>query len=70
MFMAILVHEIWGEDYDNGDALPGLCLAGPNGDGFRRLLEPGARLVGTFRAGSHFEAMTILRNPRLGALHD
>ena len=53
--MAILIHEVW-EDL-NG--LPGLCLAGPDGDGFRELLDKPARLVRRFKAGSHFEAMTI-----------
>ena len=38
--------------------LPGLVLAGPDGDRFRRLLELGSRLVTRFDAGSHFEAMT------------
>ena len=57
--MAILRHEVW-EDYgDGGEALPGVCLAGPDGDGFRRLLAPTARLVHAFEAGSHHEAMTI-----------
>jgi hypothetical protein len=35
------------------------CLAGPNGDGCRRNLELGARLLTTFEADSHYEAMTI-----------
>jgi hypothetical protein len=35
------------------------------GDGARALLGPGARLVGTFEAGSTFEAMTRY-NERLG----
>lgn len=34
-----------------------LCLAGPHGDDARRMLEPGSRLLCTFSAGSHFEAM-------------
>jgi len=34
------------------------CLAGPRGDGCRRTLAPGARLLATFEAGSHFDAMT------------
>ncbi len=59
--MAKLTHEVWVHVDENGRELPGCCLAGPMGDGFRKLLavEPGARLVTTFEAGSHFEAMTI-----------
>jgi hypothetical protein len=57
--MAILRHEVW-EDYgDGGEVLPGVCLAGPDGDDFRRLLASTARLIHTFEAGSHHEAMTI-----------
>ncbi len=47
------LHEIW-EDEDG----PGCCLAGPAGDGFRGLIGPEARLIHTFWAGSHHEAMT------------
>jgi hypothetical protein len=65
--MARLVHEIWEVTDDHGHVLPGLCLAGPGGDGFRKLLHEGAREDGRgaprrihkFEAGSHFEAMTI-----------
>jgi hypothetical protein len=35
------------------------CLVGPMGDGCRRTLSSNARLLTTFEAGSHFEAMTI-----------
>ena len=53
--MAILKHEVWV----GNDGLPGCCLAGPAGDGARRLFsEDGAKLIWTFEAGSHFEAMT------------
>ena len=55
--MAILKHELWF-DLDNPDGLPTCCLAGPDGDGARRLLGEGAKLMWTFEAGSHFEAMT------------
>jgi hypothetical protein len=57
--MVELMHEIWVEFDDLGQELPGCCLAGPIGDGFRQLLEPGARLIHTFKAGSYYEAMTI-----------
>jgi hypothetical protein len=55
--VAILVHEVWEEVCD-GMALHTCCVAGPRGDGCRRNLEPGARLLTTFEAGSHLEAMT------------
>jgi hypothetical protein len=57
--MAMLVHEVWEDIDDSGNVSPGLCLAGPDGDNFRNLLEKHARLVRSFEAGSHFEAMTI-----------
>jgi hypothetical protein len=57
--MATLLHEMWEEPDGEGGWLEGLCLAGPDGDGFRKLLAPGSRCVRTFEAGSHFEAMTI-----------
>ncbi len=54
--MAISKHEVW----IGPDGLPGCCLAGPAGDGARKLFaEDGpATLVWTFEAGSYFEAMT------------
>jgi hypothetical protein len=55
--MALLIHEVWEQPDGSGQTLPGLCLAGPDGDGFRSLLEQGSRLVTTFEASSHFEAM-------------
>src|SRR5260370_36622639 len=48
-----LVHEVWID----GEGLPGVCLAGPAGDGFRSLLDSAARLVHVFEASSHFGAM-------------
>jgi hypothetical protein len=53
--MARLKHEVWIDT----DGLEMCCLAGPDGDEARGLLEPGAKLLWTFEAGSHFEAMTI-----------
>ena len=35
------------------------CLAGPRGDGARAMSSEGAKLLTTFEAGSHFEAITI-----------
>jgi hypothetical protein len=63
--MASLKHEVWEEPDGEGGWLPDLCLAGPDGDGFRALLRPGARCVRTFTAGSHVEAMTTY-NDMLG----
>jgi len=57
--MADLLHEIWEETDENGQSLPGCCLAGPDGERFRRSLGSGARLIDTFEAGSHYQAMTI-----------
>jgi hypothetical protein len=57
--MAILLHEIWEEPDGQGGWLPSLCIAGRDSDHFRKMLRSGARYVRTFKAGSHFEAMTI-----------
>jgi hypothetical protein len=58
--MAILMHEVWEEaGEDGGWETLGVCLAGHDGDGFRAQLGPNKRLVRTFAAGSHFEALTI-----------
>ncbi|MEO2219655.1 hypothetical protein ABGV49_21590 [Chromobacterium vaccinii] len=56
--MTSLLYEVWEEIDEDGQSLPGLCLAGPDGDGFRALLGPDSRLVTTLYASSHFEAMT------------
>ena len=53
--MATLIHEVWAD----ANGLPSVCLAGPRGAACRELLDQPARLVHTFEAGSHFEAMTI-----------
>jgi hypothetical protein len=55
--MPKLIHEIWECAEDDG-ILHMCCLAGPRGEDCRRT-EPNARLLATFEAGSHFEAMTI-----------
>jgi hypothetical protein len=65
--MAKLVHEIWEVIDDRGQVLPAVCLAGPDGEAFRKRLEKDAleesqsppRCVRRFEANSHFEAMTI-----------
>ena len=56
--MADLLHEIWVDAGESGVEMEGCCLAGPDGDAFRRRLQPSARLLRTFEAGSHFEAMS------------
>lgn len=53
-----LVHEIW-EHEEDGMVLHELCFAGPRGDAQRSYLPNSARLLGTFEANCHFEAMTI-----------
>ena len=55
--MTSLIHEVWEEIDEDGESLPGCCLAGPDGDGYRRLQSSKARLVTTFEASSYFEAM-------------
>lgn len=56
--MVMLVHEVW-EEIDNGMVLHTCCLAGAMGEKCRQMLAAKARLLTTFKAGSHFEAMTI-----------
>jgi len=56
--MAMLIHEVWEDPDEDGQTLSSLCLAGPDGDGFRAFLSPNARKVTTFQASCHFEAMT------------
>jgi hypothetical protein len=46
-------HELWIEE--NGQQT--FCLAGPHGDGARKLLTPQAKLVWTVEASSHYDAM-------------
>lgn len=48
-------HELWAEQDGSGFTF---CLAGPLGEGARKLLNPAARLIWTVEANSHFEAMT------------
>jgi len=48
-------HEVW-EDLEG---LTTLCLADERGDDCRKLLEPGSKLIHSFHAESHYEAMTI-----------
>src|SRR5262249_3238699 len=56
--MAALAHEVW-EEFSDGMVLHTCCLAGPPGDRCREQLAPEARLLTTFEATSHFEAMKI-----------
>jgi len=55
----LLMHEVWVDFGENGESLPGVCVAGPLGDDFRGLLGPWATLLTPWEPGSHFEAMTI-----------
>ncbi|HEX7707923.1 MAG TPA: hypothetical protein VF701_15800 [Thermoanaerobaculia bacterium] len=52
--MARLKHELWREPEEEET----FCLAGPDGDAARARMSPGAVLVWTVWATSHFEAMT------------
>lgn len=56
--MVQLLHEVWEAPDEDGQGLPSLQLAGPDGEAARARHGPGARLVTTLWAGSHFEAMT------------
>lgn len=49
------MHEVWEDD--EGKTM--LCFADKSGDESRNLLEPGSKLIHTFLASSHYEAMTI-----------
>ena len=51
--------QVWEDDY--GDDVIGitLCCAGPSGDRARGLLHPDAKLLRTFEAESHLEAMAL-----------
>jgi hypothetical protein len=50
-----VTHQVWQEL----EGETGLCFEDTRGDDFRKLLEPGAKLIYTFTAESHFDAMTI-----------
>jgi hypothetical protein len=49
-----LKHELWQDD--EGDLT--FCLAGPRGEGARKLTGENAKLIWTVEADSHFKAMT------------
>jgi len=48
-------HEVWKDL----EGLTTLCLADERGDGCRELLEPESKLIYSFYAENHYEAMTI-----------
>jgi hypothetical protein len=48
-------HEVWKDK----DELTTLCLADESGNDSRKLLEPESKLIHSFYAESHYEAMTI-----------
>lgn len=56
--MTSLVHEIW-ESTEDGMVLHTCCLAGTLGAECRDTLPPNSRLLTTFFAACHFDAMTI-----------
>jgi hypothetical protein len=49
-----LKHELWQDDEGQSN----ICLAGPRGEGARKLAGSNAKLIWTTEAGSHFDAMT------------
>jgi len=48
-------HQVWKDS----EGLTGVCFANSKGDDYRNLLENDSKLIHTFYASSHFEAMTI-----------
>jgi hypothetical protein len=48
-------HEIW----EDSEGKTTLCLADERGNECRQLLEPGSKLIHSFYASSHFDAMTV-----------
>jgi hypothetical protein len=58
-----LIHEVWEDSHADLDQTWhtewGICLSGPFGDWFRRLLSPRARLLTRFEAGSPDEARAL-----------
>jgi hypothetical protein len=50
-----MLHELWVDSED----LDAFVQAGPMDDQKRSLIGPGAMLVWTVEAGSHFEAMSL-----------
>jgi hypothetical protein len=48
-------HQVW----INSEGLTGVCFASSKGDDYRKLMEKNSRLIHTFYASSHFEAMTV-----------
>ena len=48
-------HEVW----EDPEGLTSLCLSDSRGNDCRNMLEPNSKLIHTFYAESHYEAMTI-----------
>ena len=67
--MVDLLHEIWVEAGDDGAGLEGCCLAGPDGERFRRLLSPSARRTHTFTAGGGGPGRRAVDRPAVGHEH-
>ena len=53
--MSHIKYEVW----EDPDGLTTLCVADERGNDCRKLLESGSKLVHSFYAESHYEAMTI-----------
>jgi hypothetical protein len=56
VIVARLIHELW-ENPEEGTFT--VCLTGQRGEAARALLSSSARIIWTFEAESHYEAMTI-----------
>jgi hypothetical protein len=53
--MAKVKHEVWVDKH----GLTALCFADERGNGARKLLDEGSKMIHTIYAESHFEAMTL-----------
>ena len=53
--MATLKHEVWTDK----DGLTTLCLADERGNGCRQQMDNDSKIIHTFYAESHFEAMKL-----------
>ena len=52
--MTSIKHDIWQDN----EGLTSLCFSGDLGEESRSLLEPGSKIIYSFYADSHFDAMT------------
>ena len=70
--MVDLLHEVWGETWPDGARATSVCLAGPDGELARSLLDPegNPQLIRTFMAGSRMVGGVYHPRARGGAMSD